>query len=337
VKISFKVYLLTLILLSLTLLLNGCLSLGTSNKEDLKEQFPNQPIEVVVGWGEGGGSDIFARAISTPVADKFDVPVIIKNIPGVSETLASEYLLQKPADGYTVWALTTTYTINSLLGISQHVLDEFIPLARIQQDIHTVQVSKDSPFQNIDELVEYARENPGKLKMGGSGSAFTAPGFDEVAVALFEEAAGIDFNYIPFEEAGEMHEALFTGEIDVMVEEFGPSVEKIKEGLITPLLVFSDKRIEQFPELPASVEKGWDVTLGIWRGLMLKADTPADRVKILEDAFHEAYDDPGYKETERLRFWDLRSEFLGSEEFKKALQEEIGVYEKILKKLGYIK
>lgn len=336
-QLSSRIYLSVIFILMLTLFLGGCIASKSGEKDNGTEHFPNQPIEVVVGWGEGGGSDIFARAISTPVADKFDVAVTVKNIPGVAETLASEYLLQKPADGYTIWALTTTYTINSLVGISQHDLDEYIPLARIQHDIHSIQVSKDSQFQTIDELVEYARKNPSQLKIGGSGSASTHPGFDEVAVALFEDAANIEFAYTPFEDAGDMHEALLTGEIDVIVEEFGPTIDYIKEGKIIPLLAFNDKKIEQFPQLPVSVEKGWDVTLGIWRGLMLKADTPPDKVKILEDAFREAYDDPGYKETERLRFWDLRSEFLGSEEFKKALQEEIQVYEKILKKLGYIK
>jgi len=335
-KLSLKSYVFIIFLLSLILLIGGCISQEPKDISE-SETFPNKPIEVVVGWGEGGGSDIFARAISTPVADKFDVPVTVKNIPGASETLAGQYLIEKPADGYTIWALTTTYTINALVGINQHNLDEYIPLARIQHDTHAIQVSKKSPFENIDELVEYARENPGKLKMGGSGSSYSQPGFDEVAVALFEEAAGIDFTYIPFEDAGDMHDALINGEIDVIIEEFGPTIDYMKEDIIVPLLALSDKKIEQFPELPISVEKGWDVTLGIWRGLMIKAGTPADKVKILEDAFREAYDDPGYKETERLRFWDLRSQFLGSEEFKKALQEEMQVYEKILKKLGYIK
>lgn len=336
-QVHLRIYFLIIIFLSFSLALGGCILGKTTEKADENKQFPNKPIEVVVGWGAGGGSDIFARAISTPVADKFDLPVTVKNIPGMAETLASEYLLEQPADGYTVWVVTTTYSINSVLGINKHSLEEYIPLARIQHDTHAIQVSKESPFQTIDDLVQYAKENPGKLKMGGSGSASSYPGFDEVAVALFEDAADIEFTYLPYEDAHDMHEALLAGKIDVMIEEFGPTVEYVKKDLILPLLGLTDKKIEQYPNLPISVEKGWDVTLGIWRGLMIKADTPEDRVSLLEDAFREAAEDPGYKETERLRSWDLRSSFLGTKEFKEALQEETQVFEKILKKLGYIK
>jgi len=318
-------------------LLNGCITEKPNSKANKDGHFPQGPIDVIVGWGQGGGTDIFARAISKPVADKFDIPVDVKNMPGAGETYAGEYLLQQPADGHNIWALTTTYTINSLMGINQRSLEDYTPLARIQHDTHAIQVSKDSPFKTIDELVQFALENPGELKIGGSGYVDFQPGFDEVAIALFEEEVGIEFSYLPFEKAEDMHEALLDGEIDLIIEEFGPTIQYIDEDTIVPLVAFSDKKIEQFPKLPITVEKGWDVTIGIWRGLMIKADTPTEIVGTLEDAFREAYEDPGYKETERLRFWNLRSEFLGTEEFKKALLEETQVYEKILKKLGYIK
>lgn len=330
-------FFLAVVIIGMVSLLNGCITENPNSKANKDEHFPQGPINVIVGWGQGGGTDIFARAISKPVADKFDIPVDVKNMPGAGETLAGEYLLQQPADGHNIWALTTTYTINSLMGINQRSLEDYIPLARIQHDTHAIQVSKDSPFKTIDELVQFALENPGELKIGGSGYLDFQPGFDEVAIALFEEEVGIEFSYFPFEKAEDMHKALLEGEIDLIIEEFGPTIQYINEDTIVPLVAFSDKKIEQFPKLPITVEKGWDVTIGIWRGLMIKADTPTEIVGTLEDAFREAYEDPGYKETERLRFWNLRSEFLGTEEFKKALQEETQVYEKILRKLGYIK
>ncbi|MDK2824210.1 MAG: hypothetical protein PWQ67_2408 [Clostridia bacterium] len=338
VKNSFWIYTFSIVFLSLVLIVGGCLV--QKSEESNKEQnvYPNRPIEVVVGWGAGGGSDIFARAITKPVADKFSIPINVKNLPGASGTAAGNYLLQQPADGYTIWAMTTTFTINSLLGRLQHDYDEFIPLARIQHDTHAIQVSKDSPFQTIDQMVEFAKEYPGQLTISGSGSPQSgSPGFDEIVVTLFEEAAGIDLNYVPFEDAGQMHNALLKGQIDLIIEEFGPTIKYIKEEKIRPLVAFSDKKIKDFPKLPIAVEKGWDVTLGVWRGLMIKAGTPVERVKILEEAFQEAFEDPGYKETERLRYWNLRSQYLGSEEFSKALKEEMVLYEKILKKLGYIK
>ncbi|MFZ7101470.1 MAG: tripartite tricarboxylate transporter substrate binding protein [Peptococcaceae bacterium] len=339
-KHSYWIYFSLAVIVSVVLNIGGCFVQKPEQPSNAEDIFPAKPIQVVVGWGQGGGSDIFARAITKPVADKFDIPIVVKNMPGVSATLPGDYLVNQPADGYTIWALTTTYTINNVLDITPYKLDQFIPLARIQHDTHAIQVSKNGSFTDIDQVVEYAQEHPGQLKIGGSGSPMyhgrEGPGFDEVVVTLFEEAAGIDFDYVPFEDAGEMHNALLQGDIDLIVEEFGPTINYIKEEQIVPILAFSDKKVEDFPGLPISLDKGWDVTLGIWRGLFLKAGTPQDRVKILKEAFEEAYDDPGYKETERLRYWNLRSEFLGPREFKDYLEDELQIYETILTKLGYI-
>ncbi|MFZ5943133.1 MAG: Bug family tripartite tricarboxylate transporter substrate binding protein [Bacillota bacterium] len=323
----------TACIISLVLLWGGYVLSNTGQKNETVDMFPNKEIEVIVGWGQGGGTDIFARAITKPVSDKFGVPIKIRNIPGSSENVAGEFVLEQPADGYTLWAMTTSYIVSSILGNTEDRLKDYIPIARIQHDTSTIQVSGKGAFKNIDEVVNYAKANPGKLKMGGSGIG----SFDEVMVALFEEAAGIDLRYIAFEDASLMHGALLDGKVDVIIEEFGPTIQFIEKDVIIPVIAFTDKRIEDFPNLPISVEKGWDVTLGVWRGLMVKAGTPPNVIDTLVDAFAEAYDDPGYKESERLRYLHLRPGLLKSDDFQKTLQQEIDLYAKVLKKLGYIK
>jgi putative tricarboxylic transport membrane protein len=205
--------LLCAVLLVAALALGGC-----GGATDGKAKYPERSIEGIVGWGAGGGTDVFARAIAKPAGEILGKPIVIKNMPGSSGAVAGDYVTQQPADGYTLWFMGSNYAVNVALGRTPHPLSDYIPIARIQHDTAMLQVTKNSKFKTIDDIVAYAKANPGKLKVGGTGAA----SFDEVVIALWEEAAGIKVNYVPYEQGGQMQAALLGGHIDVMFEELGP-------------------------------------------------------------------------------------------------------------------
>lgn len=321
-------------LLSLSLLVTGCGgSGGGEEKKEAAGKYPERPIEVIVGWGAGGGTDVFARAISKPTAEIIGQSMPVKNMPGASGSIAGDYTIQQPADGYTIWADGSNYAVNVALGRTPHKLDAYIPIARIQHDTAMLQVTKDSKFKTIDDLVTFAKANPGKVKVGGTGAA----SFDEVVIALWEEAAGVDVNYVPYENGGAMQSAVMGGHIDVMFEELGPTASLVKEGSLKAILAFTDKKIDSMPDLPVSVDKGWNVTLGNWRGVMVKAGTPEDVVNKLRETYKKAYDDPSYKEIEKQNYLDLRPGYQDGPEFAKHIEGEIEIYRQALVKLGYVK
>ncbi|MBO8138310.1 MAG: tripartite tricarboxylate transporter substrate binding protein [Desulfotomaculum sp.] len=305
---------------------------GESAKNEEASAYPERPIEVIVGWGAGGGTDTFARAITKPASEILGQSMPVKNMSGASGSIAGDYVTQQPADGYTVWAMGSNYAVNVALGRTPHDLSAYTPIARIQQDTSMLHVNTNSQFKTLDDVIEYAKANPGKLKVGGTGAA----SFDEVVIALWEDAAGIDVNYVPYEKGGAMHSALAGGHLDVMFEEMGSVSSLVEEGTIKPILAFTDSKVEGYPDLPISVERGWDITLGNWRGIMVKKGTPDAIVQKLQDAFAQAYEDPGYKEFEKQRFLHLRPGYLNAEDFAKHIQENIDIYKKALIKLGYI-
>ncbi|MCG8402191.1 MAG: tripartite tricarboxylate transporter substrate binding protein [Firmicutes bacterium] len=328
---------LSLVLAALALLAVGLLVAGCGGEKapdnDAAAGYPERPVEVIVGWGAGGGTDTFARAITKPASEILGQPMPVKNMSGASGAIAGDYITQQPADGYTMWAMGSNYAVNVALNRTPHDLSAYTPIARIQHDTAMLQVAENGAFQTIDELVEYAKANPGKVKMGGTGAA----SFDEVVVALWEEAAGVDVNYVPYEKGGAMHSALMGGHVDVMFEELGSTASLVEEGSIKPILAFTNKKIESMPDLPICADKGWDVTLGNWRGIMVKKGTPEPVIQQLQDVLEQAYNDSGYKEFEKQGYLNLRAGYQNSDDFAKHIQENIEQYRKALVNLGYVK
>ncbi len=290
--------------------------------------YPERDIEMVAGWGAGGGTDSFARAIAREMEEILGVTINVVNMEGSSGAIAGDYVANQPADGYTIWAISQ-YTMAYASGLTPHALDTYQPIGRVQADTLTIQVTGDSEFETIDDLVQYAEENPGELSLGGTG----AGSVDELSARQFEQATGVTVNYVPYESAGEMHAALLGGHLDAILEEFGPAIDYINNDEIKPLVIWSEDRIEDFPDIPTTVEKGWDLTDGLSRGLMVHADTPDEIVDILEATLEEAKDKERYKEYEQNSYLHLRDGWLNKEDYEEFLANQIENYTQILENM----
>jgi len=298
------------------------------------EGYPKRSIEYVVGWGAGGGSDTFARIICIPVRRKLKVPLVVVNMPGAASAIATNYVMRQPADGYTLFGITNEICMNPLLGRTKYIPHkDLTPIIRAHVDVSSIMVGKRSPVKTWQELVDYAKKNPGALSVGGTGAA----SFDELAAAVIWDSAGIKVEYIPFDSAGEMHAALLGGHIDAMYEEPGVVMSMVEEGSVWPVLMLTEKRVARFSNVPCAGELGYEVPPKLWRGIAVKGGTPMDIVKYLEYVFTEAMKTDVYQSFEERRMLNLYPGYLGSEDFKKAWEREYELYEKMMKKLGYIK
>ena len=310
----------------------GLVILGTSlvacNSASSEDTYPNGDIEIVVGWGAGGGTDIFTREIAKELTEILDVNINVVNQPGASGANGGNYVAGQPADGQTIWAMTSNYAINVADGKTPHDLSAYTPIGQVQKDTSTLQVQAGA-FDSYDQFLEEAKANPGKISVGGTG----ARGFDELVLRQFEREAGVEFNYIPYEDAGEMHAAVLGGHIDAMIDEIGPTIGQLEAGGLEILLIFSDNQVEGFEDVPLSVDEGVNVTDGISRGLMVHADTPPEIVEILENAIEEAKNTEGYLAYEEESYLNLRTGWLDSEGFREQLENDISTYEEILNSL----
>jgi putative tricarboxylic transport membrane protein len=297
-------------------------------------KFPERGVEVIVGWGAGGGTDTYMRAISIQARRLLGVPLTIINMPGASGAKAAEYVQQQPAEGYNLWAMGSNFPVNIALKKTKFGVDDFEPVIRNQWDVIMLQTSGEKGrFKTIQELIAFAKKNPGKVSIGGTGAA----SFDEVVLGLFSEAAGIELKYIPYERAGAMHAAVLGGHLDAMMEEPGPTIDLLEAGKLKALVVFMEKRLDKFSGTPTTVELGYKVTLGIWRGILAKTGTPPEIVKYLHDVFKAAAEHSIYRAVEKESFLHLRAGYMGGKEFKELMRSEVEIYRRVLKKLGHIK
>jgi len=302
---------------------------GTGFSQD----YPKRTIQYIVGWGAGGGSDIFGRVITVPVKNKFGVPVVVVNMPGASSATATNYVMDQPADGYTVFGITSDIMSNIFLARTKYTNRDLTPIIRAHVDIGMIQIGPHSPFKTWDALIKHAKENPGKQTWGGTG----AGSYDEMATAVIRSAAGINVKYVPFESASEMHAALLGGHIHAIYEEAGPVIAMIDAAKVQPVLVIADKRLERFSNIPCAKELGYSVPPLQWRGVAVKKGTPQPIVDILEGAFTEAIKSPEYQDFEKKRFLNLYPGFLGSKDFVVDMEREYPIYEQIMKKIGQTK
>lgn len=297
------------------------------------EGYPSRPIEVVVQYGAGGGSDIFVRNLMTPAAKIMGATINVTNMTGGAGVKASKYVLGQPADGYTIYNFSPEQLINTVLG-RENYSEEFVPLVQVQQDISVFYINPENKnFQTIQELIDFAKKNPGKVQF--TGTTPTSP--DEIIIMRFAKAAGIDIKYVPFDKAPQTHAAVLGGHLDVLHEEPGVILPLIEAGKLKPIIVFNDKRLNKFPDVPCSVELGIDITSGRWRGLAVKKGTPQPIIDYLAAELKKAYEDPMFTEYQATGLLDQRPGWKDPAEFGKFWDEEYQAYKEILTSLGYVK
>lgn len=296
-----------------------------------KADYPNRTIEIIAGGGPGGGTDTFSRAVARELSDILGVNVNVVNHPGAAGAVATQELVSMPADGYAIMPTVSDFQINIAAERTVNFLDsEISPLARLHDDMYSILVKSGGKFEDIETFIEEAKANPGKLTIGGTASL----GIDELTVKSFEQEAGIELNYVPYEDAGQMHSALLGGHVDSLLEEPGPAISMIEDGSFEMIVVFAEDRLADYPETPTTIERGWNLSSGMSRGFVIHSDVPEDIKEILESALFEALNKERYKEFAESQFLHLKDGWLSSEDYRSFLEDEVNIYTNILESLG---
>jgi putative tricarboxylic transport membrane protein len=296
-----------------------------------EKKYPARTVEAINQFGPGGGTDIFIRAIGMPFAKIAKQSLIPVSITGGGGVPAATEFFNRPADGYTMMAVGPEEMINHCMGRID--AEKFQPVARIQYDQGLFFVPAKSTYKTIQDVIDYAKQNPGKLSISFTGAA----GFDEVLVGLWNLRSGAELKALPFDGASEAIASALGGHTDLVYEEYGPMRPLIESGRLRPLVLFADQRLPVLEDVPTAKELGIDITLGRWRGFAVKQGTKDEQVEALAAIFAKAVKDPIYKNVEEQNMLQFRSEFLGPEGFKTFIDNEIQVYGDVLKRLGYIK
>lgn len=297
------------------------------------DDYPSRNVEYVIGWGAGGGSDTFGRVINIKVRRLLKTNVVVVNMPGAASAVAMEYVLNQPADGYTLFGCTSELVSNQLQGRTKYTYKDFTPVFRAHVDVGMIQSVPNDNFSNWDEFVTFAKSGTRKIRLGGTGAA----SFDQIASFIILDSAGIAdrVTYIPYESAGKMHAALMGGHIDAMYEEPGITLDLLDAGKMLGLISFTKKRLSRFPKTICAGEKGYEIPPKLWRGLVVKKGTPQKIVDQLEKTYTEAMKAPMYQSFEKNRLLTLFPGYMGSKEFAAELEREYKMYERVVNKLGF--
>ncbi|MBY4947987.1 tripartite tricarboxylate transporter substrate binding protein [Cupriavidus respiraculi] len=264
---------------SLALLRIPCvlLALGlaaTSPSAAAAAPYPSEPIRIIVGYQAGGPTDLTARLLASKLQASLGQPVIVENKPGAGSNIASEYVAAAPPDGYTLLLAAAPITMTKFLykGLKFDVQKSFEPIANVMNAPAVLAVSPKLPARDLQSLIALAKQRPGSLTFGSTGTG----GSQHLAGELLKQRAGIDLLHVPYKGASTALTDLMAGTVDMVFMTSMSALPALKSGNPRALAVASKKRLPQMPDLPTMDESGLPgFEADSWNGLLAPAKTPA--------------------------------------------------------------
>lgn len=316
----------TLSVLALTI--GGCGASSGASSDDASN-FPEKSIEIIVPSAAGGGTDATARALANEAEDVFGQSIGVLNKTGGSGSVGMSEGANAKADGYKVTMVFVELTMFKHLGLSPLTYDQFKPIGMINFDPAALTVATDAPYDTLEEFIAYAKDHPGEVSVGNSGTG----SIWHIAAASLEKAAGIKVNHVPHEGAAPAVTALVGGHIDAVTVSPAEVKTQLEAGNVKTLAVMADTRSDIIPDVPTFAEAGVEINpTGTWRGLTVPKDTPDDVVAKLEEGFMKAAEDEDF--VEFMKTNGLGVELKSSEEFGEYMKQNEQDFGEIIGELG---
>jgi tripartite-type tricarboxylate transporter receptor subunit TctC len=232
--------------------------------------------------------------------------------------------MKKKPDGYYCLAWISASLTKMHMSVVPYDYQTFDPVIMLVNTPCWILVPANSPFKNINDMLEAARAKPGHVTLGNAG----AGGGTHMIALAFEKAAGVRLNHVPHKGGGPTVVATVGGHVNACNLSPPEGVPQIAAGQLRCLAVFSEERMKDFPDIPTAKEQGVDFVLGQWRGLAVPRGTPADRVKVLHDAFKGAMEDSALKKLAKKG--GITLEYKGTQDFKRHIAEQNEFYKKLV-------
>lgn len=254
-----------------------------------QEKYPSRPIEFIVPWGPGGGADQVARKSGKMMEDDLKVSFPVVNVPGATGNTGMTKLLAAQPDGYSISVMTwDTYALLATNPATRWSLKDIIPVALMIKQPSAFMTATNSSLKTWADVEREAKTRPLKVAVTGFGSP------DDITVNYFV-ARGLKLIAVPFANPGERYTAVLGGHADLLYEQLGDVRSFLDGKQIQPVIIFAEKRFAVFPDVPASKELGFDITLPQRRAVIMKAGTDPAKVKIISDALAKVAASPEYK------------------------------------------
>ena len=299
----------------LSVLILGCLT--WTGHVGAAEEFPSKPVTLVIPVGAGGSHDLTARALASVAPQYLGQPVIIQLKPGGGGAIGSDFVAKSKPDGYTLlfggpgWSTT----LPAIEGRS-HGPDTLAAVCKINHGALVLTVNSAKPWQNLKELVEWAKANPGKLV-----HATTGPwGVADLPVKQLMKEHDFTAHLVPYDGGGPALLAILGGHADSNINPLPQMLPHIRSGKLRAIAVLQAKRENDLPDVPTAKEQGFDVEYTIWRAVLAPKATPRPIIEKLAAAFKQMTEDKSFQAMIKQMGDDVN--YLGPDEFEKIWHAE---------------
>jgi len=296
-----------------------------------QSDFPNRPIKMVVAFPPGGTSDVLGRMMADELTKVLKQPVVVENIGGAGGIVGMDRALKMPADGYTL--IQTGVGQNAVAhgldpNLKYNSITDFIHLSQVHSGPNVLVVHPSTPFKTLQDVVEYAKRNPGKLDYG-----YTHAASGHMAMELFKQTAGLFMTGIPYRGGGPMLSDLLAGTIPLIFLNQDVVLQHVRSGKLRALAVTSAQRNSLYPDVPTVAESGFKGFEALsWSGLSVAKGTPQPIVDKLQAAINQVM------QSEVVRQKYASTGFVvppaGSQHYSAFVKSELDLWTRVIKTAG---
>ncbi len=255
--------------------------------------YPDKPVTWVVGYPAGGTTDILARIIGNALSEKLGQQFIIENKPGAGNNIATEFVINSAPDGYTVYLVNPANGINASLykKLPFNFIRDMAPVGGLMRVPNVMTVHPSVPAKTVQEFIDHAKANPGKINLASSGNGTSV----HLSAELFMAMTGVKMTHVPYRGSNPALIDMLSGQVQIMFDNMPSILPHIKAGKLRALGVTTDKRSAQLPDTPAvgDTVKGYEASA--WFGMGAPIKTPPEVIATLNKAITEVLADPKMK------------------------------------------
>jgi tripartite-type tricarboxylate transporter receptor subunit TctC len=294
------------------------------------QAYPSKAVRVIVVFPPGGSNDVVARIVFQKMSEQLGQQFVIDNRGGAAGTIGADLVAKSPADGYTLMVQSATHLANAHLykKLPYDTLKDFVGITTMARQVGILVVHPTLPVKSGKEFIALARKHPGEIIYGSAGNG----SYVHLSMALLAEMMNLKMIHVPYKGGGPAAIALVSGETQAQLATIGSLFTHLKSGRVRPLGVSSDKRVPQFPDVPAIAEfvPGYEFTA--WVAAFAPAGVPRPVVDKLNDELRKALADPGV--ASKLVAQTLDPMHMTPEQFAARLKSDYDKYEKVVKASG---
>jgi len=294
--------------------------------------YPNRPVTLVLPYATGGTVDIQARLLASGLTQKLAQPVIVRNMPGATGAIATDFVVHAIPDGYTLLFASSAQTTSvPLTEKVNYKLEDLAPVSASGRGTMILAINAQVPAKTLTEFIAYGKANQGKISYGSSGTGSVG----HLVGALFGARAGLDIVHIPYKGGGPVMSDLLGGQIPML---FGNSAEVMgsaKNPRLRILAVSSKERMKQLPDTPTVSEFLPNFEMTAWQGTLAPVKTPKAIIDLVSNAIQELSKDP--KVIETLGSYGVDALTTTPEQMAAMIKGELPIYTEAVKAAGLIK